>query len=134
MQTPDSHIQGVGCPKCNESKGELAVHQYLCKKNIEFEYQYSFEECKNINPLPFDFAITKDSYVVGLVEYQGKQHYIPTNFGSKTISNEEMFENVKKNDRIKFDYCQENVIPLLVISYKQLGEIDSLLTNFIHGL
>ena len=43
--------------------------------------------------------------VIGLIEYQGKQHYDPNNGWYKETSIE--------NDHIKIKYCKEKNIPLL---------------------
>jgi hypothetical protein len=34
LQKPNDHLNGQGCPQCNESKGELRVTKYLSEKNI----------------------------------------------------------------------------------------------------
>ena len=47
----------TGCPKCNESKGEKRVAKYLDSKNIEYEKQYKFDNCRSKDKLPFDFYI-----------------------------------------------------------------------------
>ena len=57
-QTPHNHlIQKNGCPICKESKGERKISTLLKKYNIEYEREYIFDNCKNINKLPFDFYL-----------------------------------------------------------------------------
>ena len=55
--TPNRLLSGTGCPKCNESKGEKRVAKYLDSRNIDYERQYKFDECKSKYKLPFDFYI-----------------------------------------------------------------------------
>lgn len=50
------------------SQGELIIQQILQDNNIEFEMHKSFNDCKDVNPLPFDFFVN-NSY---LIEYDGK--------------------------------------------------------------
>ena len=54
FQAPNYHILGQGCPKCKTSKGEKTILNYLTEKDINYEYQKRFEECKFIKPLLFD--------------------------------------------------------------------------------
>ena len=67
-----SHLNGTGCPKCKKSKGELKIEKYLLINSIDFESQKTFEDCKNINYLPFDFYIFDQNICI---EFDGKQHF-----------------------------------------------------------
>ena len=49
--TPESLLSGTGCPQCHESKGERQVRQWLEKNRITYDFQYRFENCKDINPI-----------------------------------------------------------------------------------
>ena len=70
---PNNLLSGQGCPKCNESKGEKAVAKFLDSKNIEYEQQYKFDNCRSKNELPFDFYIPSLNIVI---EYDGEYHYM----------------------------------------------------------
>ena len=72
---PSRFIQGGRCPRCKESHGELSVRDFLNNNHITFESQYKISECKDLRPLPFDFAIFIQNKLVALIEYQGRQHY-----------------------------------------------------------
>ena len=48
-----------GCPKCNESKGETIIRNWLKLNHIEHLSQFKFNDCRNIRPLPFDFYLIK---------------------------------------------------------------------------
>ena len=103
----------------------------MIKNNISFKYQHWFKDCRYKYPLPFDFAIFKNTKFFGLIEYQGEQHYNARSFGSKKISKEENLEIIKRNDQIKLDYCIKNNIPLLRIPYTDIKNIPELIDKFI---
>ena len=56
------------------------------------------------------------------------QHYIPVKFFGGLDS----FEKQIIKDNIKKEYCLNNNIPLLIISYKE--NIEEVLTNYITGV
>lgn len=56
-QQASVHLNGSGCQKCRLPQGEQKIQKILKDLNIQFEQQYSFDDCRNINPLPFDFFI-----------------------------------------------------------------------------
>lgn len=121
-QRPLSHLQGNGCPNCSESKGEKIIAKYLDKNNISYYRQHKFDDCKNIFQLPFDFYIPKYRTCI---EFDGKQHYEPADF----FGGIEAFEKLKKNDRIKDDYCEDNFINIIRIRYDQIDDIYHILYN-----
>ena len=107
----------VRCSNCAKSisRYENEFKKFLEDKNIEFIYQYSLNQCRDILPLPFDFYIVKDNF---LVEIDGEGHYSPCNFNQ--ISNkkaQDAFMIIKKHDEIKNNFCKDNNIPLLRIPY-----------------
>jgi len=130
-QRPSEHLRGSGCFKCSESLGEKDISFYLKNQNIDFKAQHRIANCRDIRPLPFDFAIVKNTQLMGLIEYQGKQHYRAHSFGSKTISGEKLFSLVKKHDKIKYEYCFKNKIPLLIIPYWERKNITLLINDFL---
>lgn len=111
--------QGSRCPKCNFSKGEKVIREYLEEKNINFKEQYKIKECKNIRPLPFDFAIFENNNLICLIEYDGSQH-----FHRKFNNSEEEFMRIKESDNIKNNFCKENNILLIRIKYVRSNNID----------
>lgn len=112
MQKPSQHLIGKGCPICNESKGEKIISNYLNNNDIEFIPQYKFNNCRNINPLPFDFYLP--GYNI-CIEYNGKQHYEAVeHFGG-----EYNLIYTQNNDKIKKEYCNNNNIKLLTIRYDE---------------
>ena len=131
--SPKEFLRGERCPKCNESKGEKTISNYLDLNNINYKTQYKIEECKNINALPFDFIVfDKNNNLLGIIEYDGQQHFEPIGFGSKNyekILNN--FKSIKLRDSIKTKYCEDNNIPLLRIKYTQFKNIETILNHFL---
>lgn len=132
---PNSHISSLqGCPICKLSHGELLTFNTLKQFSIKFERQYKNENCKGSHyMLPFDFSIYKDNELVGLIEYQGKQHFIVGGWGGKKYKekNEQNFINVQRNDNIKKTWCENNNIPLLLLNYKEDKKLKENVEKFL---
>lgn len=114
----------TSCSECWGSVGENTIASYLSLNNIVYERQKTFDDCKYIYPLHFDFYIPEKNIII---EYDGEQHFSPRTFGETT--EEEAEENFKKNnirDRIKDKYCYDNNIKMIRIPYyykKRIPEI-----------
>jgi len=111
-QSPIDHIRGCGCPTCKSSKGELKIRNYLKKHKISFEPQHSFDDCKNILQLSFDFYIPEKNICI---EFDGIQHFQPV----KYFGGEDEFKLTQLRDKIKNKYCKDNNIKLLRIKYNE---------------
>jgi hypothetical protein len=114
--TPNHHLRGVGCPNCQESKGERSVTNILERHKIDYERQKKFDDCRNTlnkkvcRKLPFDFFIPSLNC---LIEYDGEQHFRPVSrFGG-----EEGFEKLRQRDELKNQYSKKNGIKLIRIPY-----------------
>lgn len=133
QQKPSDHMQGYGCPVCCSSKGELRIKKFLEKNSINFEPQYTFDDCRNINKLPFDFGVLdEDGNLICLLEFQGEQHYRAVRFSK--MSDEQMikkFNDTVFRDAIKKEYCEKNQIPILYISYKDLDKVEEILSEYL---
>jgi hypothetical protein len=117
-----------GCPKCNSSKGENAIEEYLIDKHIKYQMFFRINECCNIHVLPFDFAIFDDSdNLQKIIEFDGRQHFEPYEFFGGEID----FKKRQLNDSIKTNYCFSNNIPLLRIPYWDFKNIESILDGFL---
>ena len=121
-QLPHSHMSGAGCPICRLSKGEKKITDYLINRNISFEQQKRFIDCKNILPLPFDFYLSEYNLII---EYDGQQHFKSI----KRFGGEEKFKQTQKHDKIKNQYCLDNNINLLRIKYNE--NIEKKLKRYI---
>lgn len=119
---PIHTMRGHGCTMCNESHGERSISQWLNYNNIEYISQYRFENCRDKYSLPFDFYLPQHNICI---EYNGRQHYEPTDF----FGGEDAFKIRQQHDDIKKNYCQNNNIDLLCISYQQ--NIEEELNKFL---
>lgn len=111
-QLPKHHLNGIGCKECGESKGEKEIKKILESLNIIFEKEKRFDNCKYKKPLPFDFYIP---YYNICIEYDGIQHYKSIEW----FGGEESLSSNKVRDQIKTNFCIENDIKLIRISYKE---------------
>lgn len=130
--TPDSILNcDTGCPTCAQSHGERIITNWLKNNIIDFVPQYKFDDCRDLERLPFDFYLPKHNICI---EYDGIQHFQPVNFGG--ISDERAminFQKTQKHDNIKNNYCTQHKIMLLRISYLQKNNIDVILNNTINN-
>lgn len=98
MQSPEVHLRGGGCPKCNASKLEGIVMREFEKNGIKYEYQVSIPK---LGKKTIDFYVPLyDLYV----ECQGEQHFMDTDFGNHKKS---YAERVKLDDE-KYKAVIEN--------------------------
>lgn len=98
------------CPSCFGYLGERLITNILNELNIKFISQYSFKNLYIKRPLRFDFFLYEYNTII---EYNGKQHYEPIDyFGG--IQN---FKKIQKSDSLKKEYCLDNGINFLEISY-----------------
>lgn len=96
-QTPNSHLSGCGCPKCNSSHMENEIRNYLISHSISFEEQKQFDW---LSLQKLDFYL--NDYNVA-IECQGIQHFKECEpFGGKNG-----FIKTQKRDRIKLERCIE---------------------------
>lgn len=114
------------CNKCSNSISniEYKTKKFLEEKGIEFINQFSYSDCRDILPLPFDFYLTDYNM---LIEVDGEQYYHDTN----GLFN---YEYIKKHDKIKNEYCKNKNIPLLRISYDCFNNerYKTIISDFIH--
>lgn len=116
------HTTSCGCIK---SKGENRIATFLRQNNIIFEREKTFDTCKDKQLLKFDFYIPEKNL---LIEYDGEQHFKLSRFGNKNIEEaEEMLKIQQIRDQIKNNWCNQNNIPLLRISYKDFENIEEIL-------
>jgi Zn finger protein HypA/HybF involved in hydrogenase expression/very-short-patch-repair endonuclease len=124
FQIPSSHLSNIGCPVCNESKGERYISDFLNKNNIIFERNKKFDNCIYKRNLFFDFYLSEYNICI---EFDGRQHYESVDFfgGNKT------YKEQKIRDNIKDEYCKDNNIKLIRINDETLNKIDNYLKFYI---
>ena len=122
-------MSGRVCPVCKSSKGEKSIRKYLIDNSFNFKEQYRINGCKDIKPLPFDFAVFDDNgNLLHLIEYDGKQHYETWH----NVSNaKDKLIKIQKHDNIKTIYCQKNRIDLIRIPYWSFKNIQSILNDIL---
>lgn len=101
--------QGTQSCGCLKSKGEQKIAELLTQHNIKFIKQYNFSDLRGPQGgvLLFDFGVIIQNKLIGLIEYNGTQHYIDIDFGR---IQREITDNLKK------EYCEQNNIPLLILN------------------
>ena len=104
--------------KCTESIGENKIKHYLIENNIDFISQKWFSDCRDKNPLPFDFYI--EAYNT-IIEFDGRQHFEETEYFTYPLS------IVQQHDSIKNEYCVNNGIYLIRIPYWNINKIEQIL-------
>jgi cytochrome c-type biogenesis protein CcmH/NrfF len=130
---PSNFLQGSRCPHCKSSKGEKKIKEYLSNNNIKFEPQYRFSDCKDRYTLPFDFAMLNDNQRIKLlIEYDGQGHFYPISYSKNENDNIKNFEETKRHDQIKNQYCKNKNIHLYRIPYWKFDEIEDILNKLIH--
>ena len=127
---PDAHLRGGGCLCETDSIGEMKIISFCKKNNILFERNKTFDGCKRIRPLHFDFYFQDMNL---LVEYDGRQHFSP--FFSDKLNEEQAGRILllqKEADFIKSEFANKNGIRLIRIPYTKLKHIDVILFDIFH--
>lgn len=107
-----NHLQGYGCPYCNESRLEHTICKLLKTNELVFERQKKFGwliNNKTRYPMSLDFYLPEYNIAI---ECQGLQHFKPSEYfgGEKTF-----VENVER-DILKNKLCFENRIRLIYVT------------------
>ncbi|MNJ90332.1 hypothetical protein D3C87_79270 [compost metagenome] len=139
VQCPNNHVYPTSwyhfknkrrCPICVSSCGEKEITRVLSENSINYEPEYTFEDCKYIKSLRFDFAIFKSNGEIKvLIEFDGIQHFEPIKRKSNTTDEEAKkdFGIGQKKDAIKNDYCKKNSIKLIRIPYWDFDKIEEII-------
>lgn len=104
---------------CLSSKGEQKISKILKKLNISFITQKTFNGCvnnKTNKKLKFDFYLP--SYDC-CIEYDGKQHFEECGLCDDSLKDRQYRDNIKN------EFCKNNDINLLRISYLDYNKIDA---------
>ena len=119
----------TSCGHCCISKGENKIKTVLKENGILFETQKRFNDCRDINPLPFDFYLSDYNCCI---EYDGEQHFhIPSN-NKSTYFTEDKINKIQFHDKIKTEYCKNKNIKLIRVPYTDYDilTIEYLFKNF----
>ena len=106
--TPDSHLQGRGCPICGQIHASVDKVAELLKENgIKFAREKMF---------PWLGAQRLDFYLMEYniaIEYQGEQHFRAV----KYFGGEKRFVDRIERDNRKKNLCSENGVNILYVSF-----------------
>ena len=108
-------ICSCGC--VSSSRGELLVSNILDSLDMTYTTEVSFQDCKDIFPLRFDFAIPGKNNLK-LIEYDGPQHFMPVDY----FGGEQSYKTLTKHDHMKNKFCKNKNIPLLRLKYSLSDE------------
>ena len=120
-QAPNGHLyNSKGCSRCNDSKGEKYISNWLQERGIEYRREIAIPE---FNPRKrFDYYISSlDIYI----EYDGEQHFKPINNRHQALLAQ------KERDIARNNWCKHHGIKLAVVTY--LDDKDKLLNSIISG-
>ena len=91
--------------------------------------QYTFNDCRDTNMLPFDYYLPK---LNKCIEYDGQHHYFPVTFNGIPYEQADIKHQITlKHDNIKNDFCKKNNIELLRIPYFEFKNIETLVRDFV---
>ena len=110
-------------PKLNISYGEYLIHKYLLSHDISYEAEKSFSDLKFKSTLFYDFYLPEFKLVI---EFHGEQHY---QYNKHWHKNTEGFNIAQAKDKIKEEYLISKNLNLLVIPYKELRNIDEIISK-----
>lgn len=107
----------ISCGCYKSSIGEKQIEDILKENKIRYKKEYTVPELNNKR---FDFAIFDDmNRLIRLIEYDGPQHFKPSN-----LFGEEEFNRLKLSDIEKNKWAKQNNIPLVRISFKYKNKIN----------
>lgn len=125
---PKTLLRHYTCQHCNKSLGEHLVEEFLKAHGLDYKCQYTFDDCRDENVLPFDFAVFVNGEI-RLVEFDGSQHF---EGHSRQWNTPEHHSKVAMHDACKNNYCESHKIPLLRIPYWKIRSFDKMLASFLN--
>lgn len=118
-------LKGRECKYCcrkNKSSLSTKVENFLRKNSICYEIEFTFEECKNERPLPFDFIVyDANNNLKCLIETDGEQHFKETGYSRGGL------KAVQARDKIKTDFCNSKNYTLVRIPFYDEDKISTYL-------
>ena len=109
-QTPHLHLNGCGCPNCQQSRLENKTIKILNELSIKYINRCDNKYFKWLGKQHLDFYLPEYNVAI---ECQGIQHYKPI----KYFGGEKKYKMVKKLDEIKKGKVLNNNIKLIYINY-----------------
>lgn len=126
-QTPDKHLSGQGCPKCNlKAQSELfnKLQNVFNKEELLWEASPDWLEKQR-----FDIYFPKYNIAI---EYDGIQHYVPIEHFGGEIG----LQYTQKQDKLKEQKCLEHKCTLFRVKYNysesDFNQLCSSIKNIIN--
>lgn len=119
------------CPECFDTKNSKLsrrIQKWLEENGYHFEKEYTFKDCFHKRLLRFDFVIFLNGETI-VIEADGEQHFKPFRYIKDENKRLEKFQETKKRDAIKNEYCSEKGIQLIRIPYYEYDSLEILLKN-----
>lgn len=129
--SPDNLLRGKGCPLCRQSSYEDYVDEYMKIHYPSFVKQKKYDDLRSESGrlLMFDYYIPEYDLCI---EIDGQFHYY-NEYWKDRDDFLTTYYNVKANDKIKNEYCDNHNIPLLRIKYDRIKNIDLIIKNKINA-
>lgn len=134
--TASIRSRGHGCPECalNRTQSKLveAARAVLDDMKIEHMPEKRFDDCRRINPLPFDLYLPGIGKNGALIELDGPQHFTQSGFWCGNLSPEERLKLIQLHDSIKNEYAKTRY-PFLRLAHTidLQSEVRTEITKFI---
>ena len=114
-QNAHSHLNGRGCPKCNESQMEKNTAKFLEENNIEYIRQARKTDLVWLGRQSLDFYLPKYNIAI---ECQGEQHFKTVAF----FGGKKGYSDRLKKDSSKYNKCLSNNVKLIYYVPESLVE------------
>ena len=120
-QKPNQHLQGHGCPYCNQSRLESEIDYWLSEHHIKHITQCKRQIFPWLKRQSLDFYLPQ--YKIA-IECQGRQHYEPIsyNWGKDKNAAQKRFEEIQERDARKARLCKENGVDLIYYTDQRVPE------------
>lgn len=126
---PDFVLNDYYGIKTIKSKYEAIIEELLLVKfkitSLHCQYQIQTSDLLNRNSIFVDFYLSNENIII---EYDGQQHFNWTDHFHKTYSN---FIDQVNRDNYLVQYCKDNNIRLLRISYKDNNRLEEVIKAFL---
>jgi hypothetical protein len=66
----------------------------------------------------------------GVIEFHGEQHFRPVDFGK----GESDHAAVSIRDELKEHYCREKGIPMLIVRFDEIDDVEAIVNRFVAKL
>lgn len=121
------HTNSCGCI---QSLGQEKINKYLSNNYIKYKPEYCVA-IEGFNGLArYDFVVFNDDLSPKmLIEYHGQQHYQIAYSWNDTEDN---LKDRQRKDALKVKWAKDNNIPLYVIPYWDLNNIDAILERIFN--